>query len=238
MLSRRTLLCASATAAVVAGSGLAAATAPRSSGSFASWDDVRALFPLSPNKVHMSAMLITSHPRPVSDAIERHRASLDADPVEYLEAHGTRLTEASRAAAADRLETDPRQVALTESTTSGVGVVYTGLALRKGQEVLSTDEDYYVTHEAVRVAAERTGAMTRRVSRSPGRTLRRARPRVSGSGDMNLLRLRLERDRPQRPAPPHVTQQTHALPRLGPDRASGPRGDALLHDFMRLTGRA
>jgi len=72
----------------------------RALGDLSDWDAVRDLFALSPDRVHMSAMLIASHPAPVREAIERHRDGLDADLVGYLETNGDRLTEASREAAA------------------------------------------------------------------------------------------------------------------------------------------
>jgi hypothetical protein len=42
---------------------------------------VRAEFPLSRDYVHMALMLLTSHPRQVRDAIDRHRRGLDDNPV-------------------------------------------------------------------------------------------------------------------------------------------------------------
>ena len=48
-----------------------------------SWDHVRAQFPLSPQLIHLAAFFLSSHPTPVRDAIERHRAGLDANPIGY-----------------------------------------------------------------------------------------------------------------------------------------------------------
>ena len=128
------------------------------------WSHFRSLFNLEPGIVHMSAMLLASHPASVRAAIARHQRALDADPVAYLEDHGPGLTEASREAAADYLGIHPSRVALTESTTMGVGLVYTSLQLTPDQEVLTTDEDYYVTHASLEQAARRTGAKMRRLS--------------------------------------------------------------------------
>jgi isopenicillin-N epimerase len=164
MLTRRSVIQGSATVALVAGSGLdgSSEAAPAASGD--SWDKVRALFDLSPDKVHMSSMLIAAHPRPVREAIEWHRRGLDRDPVDYLRDNAARLTEATRSAAAGRLGVPVRRVALTDSTTAGVGLVYTGLDIRAGQHVLATDGDYYVTHESLRLLSQRTGASVRRMA--------------------------------------------------------------------------
>jgi len=130
----------------------------------ADWSAVRDLFDLSPDRVHMSTMILTSHPAPVREAIERHRRNLDADPVEYLEENGDALTEASRNAAADYLGMNPAHIALTDSTTMGIGLIYSALDLGPGDEVLTTEEDYYVTHHALRHLSERTGVTIRRIS--------------------------------------------------------------------------
>lgn len=128
------------------------------------WASVRDLFPLSADKVHMSAMLISSHPTPVQNAIDEYRRTLNADPAGFLEENNERLTNSVRAAAGAYFGVDARDVALTDSATMGIGLVYNALRLRSGQELLTTDQDYFVTHEALRLAAERSGARLRTVS--------------------------------------------------------------------------
>jgi len=127
------------------------------------WGSVRESFSLSPDVVHMGALYIASNPAPVRDAIANHRMGLDRDPVPYLQRHEHGLTYAALDAAARYMGADSEDIALTDSTTMGLGLLYTGLQLRPGQEILTTEHDYYVTHEATRMAAERTGATVRRV---------------------------------------------------------------------------
>lgn len=128
------------------------------------WDAVRRLFVLSSDAIDMSAMLIASHPLPVRAAITRYRDALDADPIRYLEQNNDRLTDEVVAAAARYFDTSPRAIALTDSTTQSVGLVYNGVRLAPGQEILTTEQDYYVTHESLRLAAARSGATLRRIS--------------------------------------------------------------------------
>jgi len=45
-----------------------------------------------------------------------------------------------------------------------VSLVYNGLRLAPEQEILTTEQDYYVTQEAIRLAAKRTGARVRKIS--------------------------------------------------------------------------
>ncbi|WP_249696070.1 aminotransferase class V-fold PLP-dependent enzyme [Stappia sp. WLB 29] len=127
------------------------------------WEAVRDLFELTRDKVHMSAMLLSSHPRPVAQAIARHRAGLDRDTVAYLEAHMEELTEASRRAAGTYLDIHSSHVAFADSTTMAVGLAYGGLQIRADQEMLTTDEDYFVTHEALRLKALESGARLRSI---------------------------------------------------------------------------
>jgi isopenicillin-N epimerase len=111
----------------------------------------------------MSALYVASHPKPVREAIERHRRALDANPILYLNENNRPLVGESRSAAADYLElSSASDIALTDSTTMGIGLVYNGLRLGSGDEMLTTEHDYYATHEALRLASERKGATARR----------------------------------------------------------------------------
>jgi selenocysteine lyase/cysteine desulfurase len=157
-LTRGDLLArAGATAALAALGGSGAADAAADLGS---WKHVRAQFALDPRRVHLASFLLAAHPRGVRDAIERHRRGLDRDAVTYLHANESRLTEAARAAAGRYLGVPAGEVALTGSTTMGLGLLYGGLALGPADEVLTTEHDFYATHEALRLS----GARVRRVA--------------------------------------------------------------------------
>jgi isopenicillin-N epimerase len=128
------------------------------------WAHVRAQFALSDDLVHMSALFISSHPRPVREAIERYRHELDESPVLNLQGNNRARQRAAREAAGGYLGVDASEIALTDSTTMGLGLLYNGLRLEAGDEILTTEQDYYVTHESLRTAAKRSGAEVRRVS--------------------------------------------------------------------------
>jgi selenocysteine lyase/cysteine desulfurase len=157
-LTRRALLARAglAAGAVALGQAQPAEAAP----DLTDWRAVRAQFALAPGRVHLTSFLLAAHPRPVRRAIERHRRGLDANPVDYLHANEGRLTARVRAAAGRYLGVPGAEVALTDSTTMGLGLLYTRLALRPEDEVLTTEHDFYSTHEALRLS----GARVRRVS--------------------------------------------------------------------------
>lgn len=128
------------------------------------WARVRAQFAMDWSMVDLSAMLFASNPRVVRDAIARHRDGLDRSPVLYLESRNRPLQNAARAAAGAYFGVKADNVALTENTTTSVALVYAGVGLRYGQEALTTVHDYYVTHESLRLAAQKGGGSVRKIS--------------------------------------------------------------------------
>jgi selenocysteine lyase/cysteine desulfurase len=127
------------------------------------WRAVRAEFALSARPAHFDTFLLASHPRTVRDAIERHRRGLDADPHGYLESNQRQLDQRVLEAAAACSGGRPDQIALTDSTTMGLGLVYGAIRLAAGQEVLTTEHDFYATHQSLRLRTLRDGTRVRRV---------------------------------------------------------------------------
>jgi isopenicillin-N epimerase len=124
------------------------------------------LFALDPAYVNLTTFLLASHPRPVREAIARHRRGLDAGAELYLiKAQG--YEEEARAAAADYLGTGPDQVALTDSTTMGVALAYARMRFEPGDEILTTEHDFYATHESLRLREERDGIVVKKVRLYP-----------------------------------------------------------------------
>jgi selenocysteine lyase/cysteine desulfurase len=121
------------------------------------------VFALDGEYVNFTTFLLASHPLPVREAIERHRRALDANAALYLQESEIALDDAARAALADYLVAPADQVALTDSTTMGLGLVYARLRLEPGDEVLTTDHDFYATHESLRLREQLDGARVRRI---------------------------------------------------------------------------
>jgi selenocysteine lyase/cysteine desulfurase len=169
MLDRKTLLVR--TGLALAAGGLAAhfddlekvAAAPEADAALG-WPDVRRLFRLSPRWAHMGGLYLASHPTPVRRAIDRHRRGLDANPVHYLQERGPELEAAVLRSAAAYLRARPADIALTDSTTMGLGLLYNGISLQARQEALTTTHDFFATHESLRLKAGQVGATVRRVS--------------------------------------------------------------------------
>ena len=129
------------------------------------WDKVRAQFDqLDPKQIHLSSFFLVSHPRSVREAIEKHRRAIDENPLDYLEKNMFEMPGRIQAAAADYLGGKPDEIAVTNSTTMGLALVYHGLPLKAGQEILTTDHDHFVHHESIRLAAEHAGAAVRKIA--------------------------------------------------------------------------
>ena len=126
------------------------------------WGSVRDQFPLSTDVAQFAAFMLAAHPRPVAQAVERHRAGLDEDTHGYLPATEQDAEVAVRAAAAEYLGAQQPEVALTDSTTMGLGLLFGGIRLRSGDEVLTTEHDFYSTHQALALRAARDGVTVRR----------------------------------------------------------------------------
>ncbi len=101
------------------------------------------------------------------DAIERHRAELDKGTELYLLKATPEFEEDARAAAADYLGTGPDQVALTDSTTMGIGLVYARMRLEPGDEVLTTEHDFYATHQSLHLREQVDGIAVKKVRLYP-----------------------------------------------------------------------
>lgn len=125
------------------------------------WQAVRQRFAVDPGWIHLAGLLIATHPRSVGDSIDEHRRALNENPAVFLERNMSDNEAAVRRAAASYLGCRADDIALTDSTSMGLGLVYNGIAIRDDQEMLSTTHDYYVTHRSLEYKAGRTGAAVR-----------------------------------------------------------------------------
>jgi isopenicillin-N epimerase len=127
------------------------------------WKDIRSHFDLEKKHIHMAGLLISSHPVPVRKAIQDFRRSLNKNPARYLIDNNSDLTAKVRNAAAVYMGVQPSEIVITGSTTMGTALAINGLRIRKNQEMLTADYDYYSTHEAILLQSARSGASFRKV---------------------------------------------------------------------------
>ena len=168
-MDRRQFLVAAAAGGAVAAVAPASVTAQGAQAAAASpfpdrdtpWPAIKGQFDIAPGIVQMSSFYLASHPRPVRDAIERHRRGLDREAHGYIEENVGRLERAVREEASRYMGVNGDDLAFTDSTTMGLGLVYSGFALKPGEEILTDTRDHIVTTIAAQYGAEQSGGTFR-----------------------------------------------------------------------------
>jgi selenocysteine lyase/cysteine desulfurase len=130
----------------------------------ADWAWVRDQFDASRDYSHFASFFIASNPRPVREAIDSLRRAIDANPYFAIDDDLFTAPARVRAAAAAFVGGAPEEIALTRCTTEGLALVYNGLSLQPGQEIVCTTHDHYSHHESIRLARRRSGASERRIA--------------------------------------------------------------------------
>jgi selenocysteine lyase/cysteine desulfurase len=126
------------------------------------WDSIRAQFLLDPGLAQFAAFVLSPHTRLLEAAIADHRARLGRDTEDALLVRQSN-EEAVREAAAAFAGGEPSQYALTDSTTMGIAMMYGGLSLRPGDEIVTTTHDFFSTEDSLRLLKLRSGVKLTRI---------------------------------------------------------------------------
>ncbi len=130
------------------------------------WTGFKQLFTQDPNYLHFSNFLVTSHPRPVREAIERYRQQIDRNPglaMDWGLEETWKREGQVREWAGRYLNAKPAQIALTGSTSEGLAMIYGGIKLRPDQEILTTEHEHYATQNVLDFRVARQGTQVRRI---------------------------------------------------------------------------
>ena len=127
------------------------------------WDSVQQQFRLDPGLAQFAAFVLSPHTTVLDAAIAGYRDELATDTETAL-ISGFEREAAVRTAAAAYHGGAAGQYALTDSTTMGLGLMYGGLDLGPGDEVLTTTHDFYSTEDSLRLLRQRTGASIKQVT--------------------------------------------------------------------------
>ena len=170
-INRRSFLMNTGVAAIAAGTISAAGqnsvlkpTTETAVNVLQTWANVREQFDkISRDYIHLSSFFLASHPRAVREAIEKYRQAIDDNPFLFVEQNIMQMPGRIQSAVAEYTGGKPEEIALTNSTTMGLAFIYQGLPLKAGQEILTTAHDHFVHHEAIRLAANRSGASVKKI---------------------------------------------------------------------------
>ena len=130
------------------------------------WTGFKQLFTQDPGYLHFSNFLVTSHPRPVREAIERYRQQIDRNPglaMDWGLEETWKREGQVREWAGRYLNAKPAQIALTGSTSEGLAMIYGGIKLRPDQEILTTEHEHYATQNVLDFRVARQGTQVRRI---------------------------------------------------------------------------
>ncbi|MER5889702.1 aminotransferase class V-fold PLP-dependent enzyme [Streptomyces sp. NPDC001941] len=140
------------------------------------WASLRGEFRLSQDQIHLANFFLASPPAQVRAAADRWRARLDSDPhllepflLGSLADMGSELAPDSpylqaKQAMARYLGAADDDVALVPNTTTGLALLYNGLSLPPGSQIVITSDSHYSHHQAAHRAAEKNDATVREVA--------------------------------------------------------------------------
>jgi selenocysteine lyase/cysteine desulfurase len=150
-MNRRSLLRFAATAAFQAGAidhvrGATSAAGGRPPEEIAKdedfWAEIRAAFSVDRNIINLNNGYCSPSPRPVQDAMRRYLEYTDTGPYHTMVAVLERQVEAVRRQLARAAGCDPEEMAITRNASESLENAQYGIDLKRGDEVLTTNQDY------------------------------------------------------------------------------------------------
>ncbi|MBI5156465.1 MAG: aminotransferase class V-fold PLP-dependent enzyme [Acidimicrobiia bacterium] len=123
--------------------------------------DLRRLWDLDPEVVHLNHGSFGACPRPVLDHQAALRRRMEHNPVEFLARRLDGMLDEARHALAGFIGADPEGLAFVPNATTGVNAVVGSLRLQRGDEIVITDHGYNACRNTIDRAASRSGAALR-----------------------------------------------------------------------------
>jgi selenocysteine lyase/cysteine desulfurase len=129
------------------------------------WSEVAAAFTVERSWVNLNNGGVSPSPRAVQDAMRRHLDFSNAAPSsmalwDILEPR----RESVRAVTAAHWGADPEEIAFTRNATESLQVCQLGIDLARGDEVITTDQDYPRMRAAFRQRQRREGIVLREIA--------------------------------------------------------------------------
>ncbi|WBC14524.1 aminotransferase class V-fold PLP-dependent enzyme [Micromonospora sp. WMMA1998] len=121
----------------------------------------RLLFSLDPSVSHLNHGAFGAVPIPVQRAQQRLRDEMESNPLRFFTQGLVDRIAHARRHLATFLGADPDGTTLVSNVTTGAAVVLQSLALRPGDEVVTTDHGYGAVALSVARECARTGAVSR-----------------------------------------------------------------------------
>ena len=105
------------------------------------WGQVQNQFDLDRTMINLNTGHHCSHPRVVAQAVEHYLRMENMLPVRYASQIGANL-DTVRRGLADEFGCDPDEMAITRNASESLQILQSGLDLKAGDEVITTEHDY------------------------------------------------------------------------------------------------
>jgi selenocysteine lyase/cysteine desulfurase len=127
------------------------------------WTAIRREFDLELDRVNLAGMVVASHPRTVRNTIDHHRKALDRQPWPHIVTSLHSSEAAACQAVSDYFGVDAGNVALTSSTTEGLALLYSGLRVAEGEEIVHSAHEFSAVKEILKLRRRRDNARIREI---------------------------------------------------------------------------
>ena len=118
----------------------------------------RRFWALAPGTVFLNHGSFGACPRAILELQAELRARMEAEPVQFLWRRYEERLEVSRGTVARFVGAQPRDLVFVTNATTAVNAVVRSLELRRGDQLLTTNQDYNACRNVLREAVHRAGA--------------------------------------------------------------------------------
>jgi len=128
------------------------------------WAEIRAAFSVDRNIINLNNGYCSPSPRPVQDAMRRYLEYTDMGPYHTMVAVLERQVESVRRQLARAAGCDPEEMAITRNSSESLENAQYGIDLKRGDEVLTTNQDYPRMLTTFRQRERREGIVLKTIS--------------------------------------------------------------------------
>lgn len=128
------------------------------------WRPIQAAFDPSPHFINLENGYFSPQPKTTLEALTDNQQMVNRITSLYMRRHMTEEHTALKRLLADFAGCSPEELVITRNTTESLDTIIHGLDLKKGDEVITTHQDYGSMLEAFDQQSRRTGIVPKRIS--------------------------------------------------------------------------
>ncbi len=128
------------------------------------WAEIRNAFTIDRDVINLNNGHVSPVPRPVQDAMRRYLEFSDMGPYHTMIQNLEPKIEAVRRRLAETAGCDPEEMAITRNASESLEIAQMGIDLKRGDEVLTTNQDYPRMLTTFRQRERREGIVLKEIS--------------------------------------------------------------------------